>query len=60
MSAPKERPTSYRATWKFELRYPRDYEMIRSRLNHFTKEMEDLYSLQSDYLSIKKVKRNGR
>jgi len=52
---PREKPTTYRATWEFALRFPSDYKHVRSMLESFTKGMEDSRQLQNSFLSIEKI-----
>lgn len=52
----KERPTRYRATWEFELRYHSDYRYLRETLQRFVDGLQENYGgLSSDYLAIEKI-----
>jgi cephalosporin hydroxylase len=56
MADRREKPTRYRAVWEFELRFPDDYEKVRAQLQDLTIELAANTMMQSDFLSIEKVK----
>lgn len=58
MKPRKENPTRYRATWEFELRYPSDYEGVRSWLHEAIERLTyNASHIQSDFLVIEKVEK---
>ncbi len=55
---PREKPTRYRATWEFELRFPHAYAYVREEFQEFTRKLEErCMALNSDYCAIEKIER---